>query len=107
MRALILALAALAVSFATTAHSANTPCSGKKGGVERCAGEKFLCRDGSISASKRVCTGPDGAAQSLVSPPPAAGSSGSCHCRDGQDCTGPRGGTFCYSDSGKKSYLRK
>ncbi|CAB3837272.1 hypothetical protein [Achromobacter ruhlandii] len=107
MRALILALAALAVSFATAAHSANTPCSGKKGGVERCVGEKFLCRDGSISASKRVCTGPDGGAQSLVSPPPAAGSSGSCHCRDGQYCTGPRGGTFCYSDSGKKSYLRK
>ena len=33
--------------------------------------------------------------------------SGSCHCWDGQYCTGPRGGTFCYSDSGKKSYRGK
>lgn len=67
MRAVFLALAVL---FATTAHAANYPCSGKKGGVERCVGERFLCRDG-------------------------------------QYCTGPRGGTFCYTDSGKKSYPRK
>ncbi|MGE8706190.1 MAG: hypothetical protein ACN6O5_26185 [Achromobacter sp.] len=42
-----------------------------------------------------------------MSKTPAASSTGSCNCRDGQYCTGPRGGTFCYSDSGKKSYLRK
>ncbi|WP_235512041.1 hypothetical protein [Achromobacter sp. Root565] len=70
-------------------------------------GEQFLCRDGSISASKRICSSPDSGASSLTSKTPAASSTGSCNCRDGQYCTGPRGGTFCYSDSGKKSYLRK
>ncbi|WP_424239286.1 hypothetical protein [Achromobacter sp.] len=102
-----LGLLLAAVVFATTAHAANYPCSGKKGGVERCVGEQFLCRDGSISASKRVCSSPDSNAQPLVSKPSASGSNGACSCRDGQYCTGPRGGTYCYTDSGKKSYLRK
>lgn len=31
------------------------PCSGKKGGVSHCAGDKFVCQDGSISKSKRIC----------------------------------------------------
>jgi endonuclease YncB( thermonuclease family) len=34
----------------------NYPCSKTKGGVERCEGTKFLCRDGSVSASKKKCT---------------------------------------------------
>lgn len=98
----------LALLFCSAAASAaNYPCSGKKGGVERCVGEQFLCRDGSISASKRVCSSPDSTASSLTSKAPAASATGSCNCRDGEYCTGPRGGTFCYSDSGKKSYLRK
>jgi hypothetical protein len=46
------------------AFSRNTPCSGSKGGIARCLGEKFLCNDGSTSASKKMCsmgdTGPDG-----------------------------------------------
>lgn len=34
----------------------NKPCSGKKGGVESCtSGGKFMCKDGSISKSKKVC----------------------------------------------------
>ncbi|ELA08429.1 hypothetical protein MOMA_07706 [Moraxella macacae 0408225] len=34
------------------------PCSGKKGGIESCTTDgKFLCQDGSISASKRTCGG--------------------------------------------------
>jgi len=33
----------------------NKPCSGKKGGVSHCSGDKFVCKDGSISKSKRVC----------------------------------------------------
>lgn len=102
-----LGLLLLAAFFAATAHSANYPCSGKKGGVERCVGEQFLCRDGSISASKRVCSNPEAGASSLASQSPAPSSNNACSCRDGQYCTGPRGGTFCYSDSGKKSYLRK
>lgn len=29
-----------------------------------------------------------------------------CLCRERQMCVGPRGGLYCYSDSGKKSYRR-
>lgn len=104
MRFVLLLVAAL---FMTTAHAANYPCSGKKGGVERCIGEKFLCNDGSISASKRICSGSEAGASALLSKPSTPDVSGSCSCRDGKYCTGPRGGTFCYADNGKKSYLRK
>lgn len=48
-------LAAFALS--TPALSRNTPCSGSKGGVKACMGEKFLCNDGSTSASKKTCSG--------------------------------------------------
>ncbi|MBM7342723.1 hypothetical protein OMR58_16185 [Erwinia sp. INIA-01] len=41
--------------FAFKATAANTPCSGKKGGISHCAGEKFVCNDGSISKSKKIC----------------------------------------------------
>lgn len=34
----------------------NKPCSGNKGGVKACTTNgKFLCNDGTISKSKRVC----------------------------------------------------
>ena len=36
-----------------------TPCSGKKGGIDRCENGKFICKDGTTSASKKVCTPPD------------------------------------------------
>lgn len=39
-----------------TAVATNYPCSKSKGGVERCQGSKFVCRDGSVSASKKKCT---------------------------------------------------
>ncbi len=32
------------------------PCSGSKGGVSHCDGSKFVCKDGSISASKKICS---------------------------------------------------
>lgn len=41
--------------FALSANAANTPCSGKKGGISHCSGEKFVCNDGSVSQSKKVC----------------------------------------------------
>ncbi|MBN0301379.1 hypothetical protein JTM78_33590, partial [Pseudomonas aeruginosa] len=40
---------------ALPALAANSPCSGKKGGIAGCDGDIFLCNDGSISASKRSC----------------------------------------------------
>lgn len=96
MRRLTLLL--LAACLASAAHAANTPCSGKKGGVQRCVGERFLCRDGSISASKRPCTAPE----PVASPPARA--TGPCPCSSGQSCTGPRGGSYCLTPDGKKSY---
>ncbi|MGE8321235.1 MAG: hypothetical protein ACN6O3_20990 [Comamonas sp.] len=109
---MMLAVLLLTVLAATT-HAANYPCSGRKGGVAHCAGERFVCNDGSISASKRNCQAElgDGAPRMLLSPAPtnrlSAGSDGGCSCRQGRVCTGPRGGQYCISDSGNKSYVRK
>ncbi|RWO88614.1 MAG: hypothetical protein EOQ95_18355 [Mesorhizobium sp.] len=94
------------------ADAANTPCSGSKAGISHCQGSKFVCNDGSISGSKKICSGYSsargsvgllGASSSEMSP--IAGES-DCSCRSGTYCTGPRGGRYCLSDSGKKSYLR-
>lgn len=98
------------------AVAANTPCSGKKGGIDKCQGDTFICRDGSVSASKRSCTAYMGGALGgsarnmapLMSAPHAAASGGeSCACRSGSYCVGPRGGHYCYTDAGRKSYLRR
>lgn len=37
------------------ASAANTPCSGRKGGISHCQGSTFICKDGSASASKKDC----------------------------------------------------
>lgn len=97
---------AIAVGIASPALAANKPCSGKKGGISHCAGGKFVCNDGSISGSKKYCSAPNSPAQGLKSAPKASSGTG-CDCRSGVFCTGPRGGTYCYTDSGKKSYVRK
>lgn len=41
------------------AAAANTPCSQSKGGVAYCLDGKFICRDGTMSASKRTCVAAD------------------------------------------------
>ena len=94
-----------------TSHSeaANTPCSGRKGGVDHCQQGQFVCRDGSISASKKICHAPAGPAPQRLTPtaPRVPGTAnGDCSCRAGLVCTGPRGGRYCLSDSGRKSYVR-
>lgn len=53
MKKLLITL--LAIS--SIAFGANTPCSGKKGGIDHCEGSKFVCKDGSVSASKKMCSG--------------------------------------------------
>lgn len=59
---LVLAMSlACAISFDAAAR--NTPCSGRKGGVSHCENGKFVCNDGTISRSKKVCQN-DGAAYS-------------------------------------------
>lgn len=100
------ALLAAALILALPAQARNTPCSGGKGGVSHCAAGKFVCKDGSISGSKKSCPAPSAPRQRLKTAPKSK-SANSCDCRSGMFCTGPRGGTYCYSDSGKKSYVRK
>jgi hypothetical protein len=79
--------------------------SGSKGGIARCDGELFVCNDGSISGSKKNCGAMLGQ--------PAAGSAtrmvedGQCLCGSGTICIGPRGGHYCLTPSGRKSYVRK
>ncbi len=97
----------------TGTGAANTPCSGSKGGIDHCEGELFVCNDGSISGSKKNCSAYLGSAggaprhsQGLLSAPSTAGG-GECSCRSGRICIGPRGGRYCLSDNGQKSYVRR
>jgi hypothetical protein len=53
MRVIVLALIAL---IPATIFAANTPCSGKKGGIDHCEGSRFICKDGSASQSARDCS---------------------------------------------------
>jgi hypothetical protein len=55
LRTLFLALALTLAAGPVLA--ANKPCSGKKGGISHCSGDKFVCNDGSTSASKKKCSG--------------------------------------------------
>jgi hypothetical protein len=98
-----------------SALARNYPCSGSKGGISHCQGKTFICNDGSVSGSKKYCSAPQGngntSAAQLFSNnrnmTPSVKKDTGCRCRSGNYCTGPRGGQFCYSDSGRKSYLRK
>lgn len=40
----------------SSVFAANTPCSGSKGGIASCDGDKFVCKDGSYSASQKICS---------------------------------------------------
>jgi hypothetical protein len=92
--------AVLLLLCATHAVAANYPCSGKKGGVARCDGALFVCNDGSISASKRNCA----AERGLRDTEPRMDNTGACPCGSGALCTGPRGGIYCVTPAGNKSY---
>lgn len=49
------ALAMIGLLLPLAASAANTPCSQGKGGVAYCLNGKFICNDGTMSASKRPC----------------------------------------------------
>jgi hypothetical protein len=99
-----LALLLIALGLAQPSF-ANTPCSGAKGGIARCDGPLFVCNDGSISGSKKNCSASVGGSRA---PLKAVGSSnGDCPCGGGSLCVGPRGGEYCLTPSGNKSYRRK
>ena len=87
-------------------NAANTPCSGKKGGVSHCAGGKHVCNDGSISASKKTCSAGTSERQNFTAPK-VTKAQGACPCSSGNMCTGPRGGRYCLTPSGNKSYQLK
>lgn len=99
----------LVLLFPMAAFTANVPCSGSKGGVDHCQGATFVCRDGSVSASKKICETYLGGAALSGSTPVEMTPSGSqaCSCRSGSFCVGPRGGHYCLTDAGAKSYLRQ
>ncbi len=66
----------LVVAFLSTAatarlvYPANKPCSGKKGGISHCAGEFFVCRDGTTSQSKKDCRSFGGVPDQRQAPAP-------------------------------------
>ncbi|MEZ2740949.1 hypothetical protein [Comamonas jiangduensis] len=102
------ALACLLLGVAFQSYGANTPCSGRKGGIDHCMGSQFVCKDGSLSASRKICSDTRApAAARAFQAPAATDTSCSCSCRSGAVCTGPRGGRYCLSDSGRKSYVRR
>jgi len=51
----VFAFALLALFGCVPTEASNHPCSQSKGGIVGCLGTKYLCRDGSTSASKRTC----------------------------------------------------
>jgi hypothetical protein len=98
---------ALLITTMPALHAANTPCSGKKGGISHCQGRTFVCNDGSVSASKKNCSATMGVPGLLQSEEMAPTVDKDCSCRSGQYCVGPKGGRYCIKDGGGKSYLRK
>jgi len=96
----------------TQSYAGNYPCSGRKGGISHCVGSTFVCNDGSVSASTKNCSAyMGGSSNSLAdrstTTDMAPSASNDCSCRSGSYCVGPRGGHYCYTDSGNKSYLRR
>jgi hypothetical protein len=55
VRYLVLLFAAALVAASPVHAAKREPCSGKKGGIDRCEGGKFVCKDGSKSTSKKIC----------------------------------------------------
>lgn len=54
---ILLATSLMMVADSAIAERGRKPCSGKKGGISHCSGGKFVCNDGSISGSKKICSG--------------------------------------------------
>jgi len=96
----------LLLALGTSALAANQPCSGRKGGIAGCDGDTFLCNDGSISASKKSCSATLGL-RNEARPQSLLQSSDGCQCGSGNYCVGPRGGVYCLTPNGNKSYKRK
>ena len=55
MKFLLIITALCASLLSSSILAGNTPCSGKKGGISHCSNGKFVCNDGSVSRSKKIC----------------------------------------------------
>ncbi len=52
----VLALSVIVVATSAEAGRGRKPCSGSKGGISHCTKSgKFVCNDGSVSQSKKIC----------------------------------------------------
>ncbi|MFV7531291.1 hypothetical protein [Enterobacter mori] len=76
MKKLILLLLVAGILFTVQAEAARgrKPCSGSKGGISHCTSDgRFVCNDGSLSQSKRFCSGyGDAGTRQQVQPSPLA-----------------------------------
>lgn len=66
------AVAVLAFAVLQTVYAQNTPCSGGKGGISHCEADRFVCNDGSKSASKKSCSSYLGHTTSAIQAVPAS-----------------------------------
>ncbi len=55
MKIVTMVFIALSLTLNVAQARGKEPCSGSKGGVASCSKGKFICKDGSISQSKKVC----------------------------------------------------
>lgn len=56
LSAVVVFLAASVLSLPSYANG-RSPCDRGAGGISHCMGQKFVCNNGTISRSKKVCTG--------------------------------------------------
>ena len=58
MKHFVLAALVACIGISTADARGRQPCSGSKGGIKACTADgKFLCKDGSLSKSKKICGG--------------------------------------------------
>lgn len=58
MKIFTCSLMLMMVFVAASANAGRKPCSGSKGGIAHCTKDgRFECNDGSISKSKKTCSG--------------------------------------------------
>lgn len=57
MKHLVLAVLIAFIGIGTADARGRKPCSGSKGGIKACTADgKFICQDGSLSKSKKICS---------------------------------------------------
>lgn len=55
MRVIVWLLAAVLIALSGSALAGGLPCSGARGGIIGCDGGAFMCADGAVSKSKKIC----------------------------------------------------